>query len=102
MRLYFYIITSCVSLAVLTFTCTALASFLIIRTTSVYSAEARLRMGQNMNMEESVGLRSAHCMKDQGSVNTPSCEVTVSKVGGHWPVFGAALTPDKVIALSPQ
>lgn len=40
-------------------------------------------------------------MKGQGSVNTLSCEVTVSKVTGHRPICGAAVPPDRPIALSP-
>lgn len=54
-----------------------------------------------MDIEESVGLQSAHIMRCQGSVKTLSCEVTVSKVIGHWPVCRTTLMPDRLITLSP-
>lgn len=54
-----------------------------------------------MHIEWTVGLRSAHSVKGQGLVNALSCEVTVSKVRGEWPVCRAAVTPDRLIVISP-
>lgn len=47
------------------------------------------------------GLQSARGVRGQGLVNTPSCEVTVSRVRGEWPVCRTAATPDRLIALPP-
>lgn len=55
-----------------------------------------------MDIEESVGLQSAHSMKCQGSAKTLSCEVAVSKVRGHRPVCRTAQMPYRLTRLSLQ